>query len=160
MIIIETGKVFAKVFKLSQRQNSMKCSRADSRIKMWRFADVAGIQLVPETSDNLHILIRLSARDHSTELFFFSSYSYSPIYQPVGLHTNPSNHPSILLLVGHSLFFVYLFLLLLFSFSFFWNEWKHLRFKLSEVLDINQLIKNTYRILFWNLEERHQCGDV
>lgn len=69
----------------------------------------AGIELVPETSENFHILTQLSARDHFTKLFFFSFYSYSPIYQLVGLHTHPSIHPSNLLWIGHSLFFVYLF---------------------------------------------------
>jgi hypothetical protein len=64
----------------------MKCSRADSRVKTRSFPDVSalisvliirvswrfgtqhtwkmGTELVPETSENLHILTRLSAREN------------------------------------------------------------------------------------------------
>jgi hypothetical protein len=61
-----------------------------------KLSDVSGMESVPETSEDLHILTRLSAREHFTELLFFSSYSYSPIYQPAGLHTHPSTRPSVL----------------------------------------------------------------
>ena len=57
-------------------------SRADSRVKMLRFADLSGAnsipsseccgvklwtELVPEMSENLKILTRLSARENSIE---------------------------------------------------------------------------------------------
>jgi len=77
----------ADVTKLSRRQNSMKFSRADSRVKVW-FPSVSGTdsvavrtprpqfwfyqttsstlkmgkESVPETSGKLHILTRLSAQ--------------------------------------------------------------------------------------------------
>jgi hypothetical protein len=44
--------------------NSMKFSRADSLFKVWRFSELSvtnSVHIVPETSENLHILKRLSA---------------------------------------------------------------------------------------------------
>jgi hypothetical protein len=43
----------------------MKCSRADTRVKMLTFTDVS----VPETSNNLHILKRMSALEHFVHFF-------------------------------------------------------------------------------------------
>ena len=60
----------------------MTFSRADSRVKVWRFSDVSGAnyvpssyrsgvkmgtELVPEMSEKLNILTRLSARENSIE---------------------------------------------------------------------------------------------
>jgi hypothetical protein len=55
----------------------MKFSRADRRVNMRKFADVLpnhqhalkmGTELVTETSENLHILTRLSAQENFIEL--------------------------------------------------------------------------------------------
>jgi hypothetical protein len=60
----------------------MEFSRVDSRIKMLRFSDLSGTtsvpsftpehsedgtEFTPETSENLHILTRLSARENFVE---------------------------------------------------------------------------------------------
>jgi hypothetical protein len=52
----------------------MKWYRADSRIKIWRFSDVSGTNSIPATSANLHILIRLSAREYLIEFCRLESY--------------------------------------------------------------------------------------
>ena len=68
--------VMFEVLKLSQQQNSMKCSRSDSCVKMWRFSNISGTvffsifrvkkgaESASEMSENLHVLTRLSAQKH------------------------------------------------------------------------------------------------
>ena len=54
------------VLKHSVLQNSIKSSRADSRVKVWKFCDVSEIDSVPETLENVHTFMRLSAREDFT----------------------------------------------------------------------------------------------
>ena len=41
----------------------MKSSRTDSRVKVWNFNKVSGMDSVPETLEKFHTLTRLSVRE-------------------------------------------------------------------------------------------------
>jgi hypothetical protein len=77
--------IYIYFFKLSRRQNSKEFSRVDIRVKMLRFSDLSGTnsisnltlehsedgtEFAPETSENLHILTQLSARENCIEYIY------------------------------------------------------------------------------------------
>ena len=55
-----------QALKLSKLQNSIKSSRTDSCVKVWKFYDVSGTDSVPESLKNVHTLMRLSTREDFT----------------------------------------------------------------------------------------------
>jgi hypothetical protein len=74
-----------RVLKLSRRQNSIKSSRADSRVKVWTFSIVSGSESIPETLKKSHSFTRLSARENVIvypKVLKITSYSHQYRRQP------------------------------------------------------------------------------
>ena len=53
---------------------TIKSSGADCSIKVWKFSNVSGTELVPETLENFHVLKRLSAQEDFIEVCHHESY--------------------------------------------------------------------------------------
>jgi hypothetical protein len=80
--------------KLSLRQNSVKCSRAVSSVKVRKCSVVSETKSVAETSDNIDTLTRLSAREHFIVVLLLKAESAGALETSISMYKTIRYHIS------------------------------------------------------------------